>query len=87
MTGLVLKQLLKDILTGDELILDAKSRALLSHDIAGSDAVAEIVIRPTSVASLTNAVALAAEKNFALIPRGSGHSYSSGSVPNQTQRL
>ena len=87
MTGLVLKQLLKDILTGDELILDLKSRALLSHDIAGSDAVADIVIRPTSVASLTNAVALAAEKNFALIPRGSGHSYSSGTVPNRTQSM
>ena len=43
MTGLVLKQLLKVILTGDELILDPKSRALLSHDIAGNDAVEQAV--------------------------------------------
>ena len=87
MTGPALKQLLKDVLTGDELILDAKSRALLSHDIASGEAVAEIVVRPTSIASLSNAVTLAAKTNFALIPRGSGHSYSGGTVPYQTQSM
>ena len=87
MTELALKQLLKDVLTGDELILDPKSRVLLSHYIAGDDAVAEIVVRPTSVESLSNAVALAAKKDFALIPRGSGHSYSSGAVPDRTQSM
>jgi len=86
-TGPALKQLLKDILTGDELILDASSRALLSHDIASGEAVAEIVVRPTSIESLSNAVALAAKANFSLIPRGSGHSYSGGIVPGRTQSM
>ena len=87
MTRPALKQLLKDALNGNELILDAKSRALLSHDIASGEAVAEIVVRPTSIASLSNAVALAAKTNFALIPRGSGHSYSGGTVPDRTQSM
>ena len=87
MTGPALKQLLKDALNGNELILDAESRALLSHDIASGEAVAEIVVRPTSIASLSNAVALAAKTNFALIPRGSGHSYSGGTVPDRTQSM
>ena len=43
MTRPALKQLLKDALNGNELILDAESRALLSHDIASGEAVAEIV--------------------------------------------
>ena len=87
MTRPALKQLLKDALNGNELILDAESRALLSHDIASGEAVAEIVVRPTSIASLSNAVALAAKTNFALIPRGSGHSYSGGTVPDRTQSM
>ncbi len=78
---------LRDCLTENELITDPELRADHSHDIAGGEAVAAAIVRPVTIDALANAVSAAAGLGYALVPRGSGHSYSGGTVPATTRSV
>ncbi len=80
-------QRLQNCLDASELVTDPELRADYSHDIAGGGAVAAAVVRPASTEALANAVATAARLGYALVPRGSGHSYSGGTVPARTRSV
>lgn len=83
----VLRQRLREGLADDELIFDPELCADFSEDIAGGEAVAAAVAQPRSIDSLTHAVTAAAALGYALVPRGSAHSYSSGVVPERTRSV
>ncbi len=76
-----LRRRLEGVLPDGTVITGASERAALSHDIAGGAAVAAAVIAPDTTEDLAAAVKEAASLGYALVPRGSGHSYSSGTVP------
>ena len=74
---------LREELPEADLVLDADLRADYSEDIAGGEAVAAVVARPSTLAALCHVVATATDLGYALVPRGSGHSYSAGVVPER----
>lgn len=80
-------QQLRKCLTEAELITDPELRAIYSHDIAGGDAVAAAIIRPVTIEAMSKAVSVAAGLGYALVPRGSGHSYSGGTVPSNQRAV
>jgi len=78
---------LGDCLSEGELITDPELRAVHSHDIAGGGAVAAAILRPETMENLAKAVSIAAELGYALVPRGAGHSYSGGTVPQHDRSV
>lgn len=87
MSEKLLQQRLREGLAESELVFDPEQCANLSEDIAGGGAVAAAVARPRNVENLAYAVATAAGLGYALVPRGSGHSYSGGVVPERSQSV
>ena len=83
----ILQQRLREGLHDDELIFDPELCADASEDIAGGGAVAAAVVRPRSIENLTHAVTTAAALSYAVVPRGSGHSYSGGVVPERSESV
>ena len=80
-------QRLQECLAEGELITDLELRTDHSYDIAGGEAIAAAIVRPTTTESLAMAVSAATELDFALVPRGSGHSYSGGTVPTRSRSV
>ncbi|MEO0413255.1 MAG: FAD-binding oxidoreductase [Pseudomonadota bacterium] len=79
-------QSLQQILGADGLSLEESTRKLLSTDLSWrQNAVADIVIAPSSTEELGRAVEVASAAGFAIVPRGGGMSYTSGYTP-QTER-
>jgi FAD/FMN-containing dehydrogenase len=74
-------------LPNDQVLTEPELRADYSHDIAGGDAVAAAVVRPTSTAGLAKAVSTATRLGHPVVPRGSGHSYSGGTVPTSERSV
>jgi len=72
---------LQDLLGTQAVITDRDELAYLSTDILGGNQLAALAIRPVSAAPLAEAVKLAADTGFALVPRGGGLSYTGGYVP------
>jgi D-lactate dehydrogenase (cytochrome) len=82
----LLRQLSAVLAEGD-LILDETSRAAYSVDIAGGDAVAAAVARPRDTETLAAVVAAVTGQGYAVVPRGSAHSYTGGTVPERARSV
>ena len=78
---------LRKDLPNDDVLTEPELRADYSHDIAGGDAMAAAVVRPTSTSGLAKAVSTATGLGHAIVPRGSGHSYSGGAVPTSARSV
>lgn len=79
---------LQEILGGQNVLTDEKSRAFFSTDLSGRpNAVAAAVIRPGSIEELAAAVAAATAAGHAVVARGGGMSYTSGYTPTQTDTV
>ena len=83
MSEAVFRQRLSEAVAADDLIVDAERCADYSEDICGGNAVAVAVACPRDVAALSHIVASASELGYAIVPRGSGHSYTGGVVPDR----
>ncbi len=71
------------VLGSEGVISDPASRQFYSTDLSWRDrAIADIVIRPTEVAQLAEAVRMATEAGYAIVQRGGGMSYTGGYTPS-----
>jgi FAD/FMN-containing dehydrogenase len=73
-----LAQALLQVLGEDGLVREAGDRERYSADLLGAGATCALVIRPADAEQLQRAVALIAEADFAMTPRGGGLTYVSG---------
>jgi FAD/FMN-containing dehydrogenase len=71
----------------DELILDAGERAFCAADVAGTGVAPLAVIRPTSVAALSAALAAAHAHRLAIHPRGGAMSYTDAFLPQTAHAI
>ena len=78
---------LREAVAADDLIVDGERCADYSEDICGGDAVAAAVARPRDLEALSHVVASATGLGYAIVPRGSGHSYTGGVVPDRERCL
>ena len=83
----LLWQHLREAVAADDLIVDGERCADYSEDICGGDVVAAAVARPRDVEALRHVVASATGLGYAIVPRGSGHSYTGGVVPDRERCL
>ncbi|NQV80107.1 MAG: FAD-binding oxidoreductase [Alphaproteobacteria bacterium] len=73
------------IVGADNVVRDEIDRAVYSQDIVQWDApIADLVVRPGSVADVSALLQLAGEFGLAVAPRGGGLSYTRGYVPEKT---
>lgn len=72
---------LQSVLGAQAVITDSDELAYLSTDIFGGNQVAALALRPRSGEGLAEAVKLATDAGYALVPRGGGLSYTGGYVP------
>jgi len=73
------------LLGPDGLLTDAASRQVHGSDLLTEGADCALVIRPTTVDQLQQAVALIAKAGMALAPRGGGLTYVQGYTPTTTR--
>jgi FAD/FMN-containing dehydrogenase len=69
------------LLGAENVITDPKDLEFYSTDIYRQRVIAEMVIRPGSVAEVSKSVRLCTDSDRAVIPRGGGISYTNGYVP------
>lgn len=75
-------------IVGDENTLtDAHSCSLYAQDVFTKQIPALAVVRPANKTELAEAVKLATQQGFVVVPRGGGMSYTSGYVPSQQQSV
>lgn len=74
---------------GDQAITDDyKQREYFSRDLSFEPLeVADLIVAPTDVESLSKAVAAAFESGYAIVPRGGGLSYTSGYQPQKAKSM
>ena len=72
---------LQQILGRENVLLDSPSREFFSQDLSfRAHEVAAMVIQPTNLEALADAVGVATRAGFAVVPRGGGMSYTSGYI-------
>jgi len=75
-------------IVGDgHVITDPAERAFYSQDVYSAGTLADLVVRPGSVEELSKVVALATSRDYAVVPRGGGMSYTSGYTPVRERTL
>ena len=87
MSEQALKRQLSEVLAPDDQIFDSGRCAEYSEDICGGDHIAAGIARPRDIAALRHVVQAATGLGYAIIPRGSGHSYTGGVVPDRPDCL
>lgn len=73
---------LQDCLGVDRVITDPDQRRLLSADFYAEGALCAAAIRPADSKSLAQAVHIATDAGYAVVPRGGGMSYTGGYAPD-----
>jgi len=87
MSDAELHQRLCACLAEEDVLFDPDDRADFSVDIAGGEAMAATVVRPRDIEALCCAVRTATSLGYAIVPRGSGHSYTGGVVPASSRTV
>jgi FAD/FMN-containing dehydrogenase len=73
---------LRELCGAEAVAIDARSRQLVAHDIfAHAACLPDMVVSPSSVAALAQAVATITAQGLAVAPRGGGMSYTQGYLP------
>lgn len=78
---------LAERLGSGRVLLDEASRALYGQDVSGDAHVVTAVVRPAGTADLVETVRFARERDFVVVPRGGGMSYSGGYVCHRDRTL
>src|SRR5687768_5430883 len=81
----ILANKLEGIVGPHGVIRDLSERVFYSTDLLLRGAACQLVVRPTSVENLAEAVRVIAAQGFAIVPRGAGLTYVGGYSPPHSQ--